>query len=74
MSYQHMKSHRKDNTVVRLSYPHNGILYVGNIYLYWNEARCVNAAQYVVTTNIWGYGKGLAELWNTDQSEEWKEY
>ena len=37
------------------------------IYIYIEmKPRCVNAAQNVVTTNIWGHEKGLTELWNID--------
>ena len=34
-SYQYMKSHCGDKTVVRSSYLHNGISYIGKTSLYW---------------------------------------
>ena len=39
-SYQYRKSHRGDKTILRPSYPHNGIFFTGKMtFLYWIRAQ-----------------------------------
>ena len=41
-SYQYRKSHCGDKTVVRSSYPHNGISYTCKTSLYWDSPQITN--------------------------------
>ena len=52
-SYQYMKSHCGDKTILRPSYLHNGISYTGKMTsLYWLGAQVLTCPGYVLLVKI----------------------
>ena len=72
-SYQYRKSHCGDKTILRTSYLHNGIFYIGKMMsLYWIEALNDIVCQMILQSsvclqnkiNLLGLAKSYMQQWH----------